>query len=75
MITMDEYKVVDSLLPNFLEQGDLIKVKDEVYEILNIVDTPDGWDLVVINNYHDIVTISVPDGRHVLLVMEEEFKF
>lgn len=74
MITMEEYKVVDQLLPNFLEVGDLIKVKNEVYEVINLNATPEGWDLIVLDNYEDIKTISVPDGKKVNLVLSDEFE-
>ncbi len=56
MLTMEEYKVVDKILPNYLEQGDLIKVKGEVFQILNINDTTEGWDLIVIkDNFRESV--------------------
>jgi hypothetical protein len=74
MITMEEYKVIDQILPNYLEQGDLIKVKNEVYEIINLIPTPEGWDLVVLDNYEETKTISVPDGKKVNLVLSDEFE-
>jgi hypothetical protein len=74
MITMDDYKVVDQILPNFLEVGDLIKVKNEVYEVVNLNATPDGWDLIVLDNYEETKTISVPDGKKVNLVLSDEFE-
>jgi len=73
MLTMDEYKVVDRILPNWLEQGDLIKVKEEVFQIVNILDTPTGWDLIVLDNYDDTKVISIPDGKHVNLVLQEHY--
>ncbi len=74
MLTMDDYKVVDQILPNFLEVGDLIKVKNEVYEVINLNATPDGWDLIVLDNYEETKTISVPDGKKVNLVLSDEFE-
>jgi signal peptidase I len=74
MITMEEYKVIDQILPNYLEQGDLIKVKNEVYEVINLIPTPEGWDLVVLDNYEETKTISVPDGKKVNLVLSDEFE-
>jgi hypothetical protein len=71
---MDEYQVVDQILPNFLEVGDLIKVKNDVYEIINLNPTPDGWDLIVLDNYEETKTISVPDGKKVNLVLSDEFE-
>jgi hypothetical protein len=71
---MDEYQVVDQILPNFLEVGDLIKVKNDVYEIINLNATPDGWDLIVLDNYEETKTISVPDGKKVNLVLSDEFE-
>lgn len=72
MLTMDEYKVVDRILPNFLEEGDLIKVKGDVFEITGIIPTHNGWDLFVLDNYSEPKTISVPDDKLVNLVMEED---
>jgi HSP90 family molecular chaperone len=71
MLTMDEYVVVDQILPNYLEVGDLIKVKDEVFEVLNLKDTVDGWDIVVLDNYQETKIISVPEGKLINLTMLE----
>lgn len=71
MITMDEYKVVDKLLPSYLELGDLIKVKEEIYQVLNINDTDTGYNIIVLDNYDDTKTISIPDGKLVSLVLQE----
>ena len=68
---MEEYKVVDRILPNWLELGDLIKVKDEVFQVININDTPNGWDIVVLDNYDETKIISIPDGKYVNLVLQE----
>jgi len=68
---MEEYKVVDRILPNWLELGDLIKVKDEVFQVININDTPDGWDIVVLDNYDETKIIKVLDGNLVNLVLQE----
>jgi HSP90 family molecular chaperone len=72
MLTMDEYVVVDQILPNYLEVGDLIKVKDEVFEVLNLKDTVDGWDIVVLDNYQETKIISVPEGKLINLTMLED---
>jgi HSP90 family molecular chaperone len=69
---MDEYVVVDQILPNYLEVGDLIKVKDEVFEVLNLKDTVDGWDIVVLDNYQETKIISVPEGKLINLTMLED---
>jgi hypothetical protein len=71
MLTMDEYKVVDKVLPNFLEEGDLIKVKGDVFEITNIIPTHEGWDIFVIDNYNDPKTISVSDDARISIVLSE----
>lgn len=71
MITMEEYKVIDRVLPNYLEQGDLIKVKGEVFQILNISDTPNGFNLLVLDNYQETKIISVPDDKLVNIVLDE----
>lgn len=68
MLTMDEYIVIDRVLPNYLQKEDLIKVKGEVYEVLNLIDTPEGFDVVVVDNYYETKTISIPDDKYVLIV-------
>jgi HSP90 family molecular chaperone len=69
---MEEYIVVDQILPNYLEVGDLIKVKHEVFEVLNLKDTVDGWDIVVLDNYQETKIISVPEGKLINLTMLED---
>jgi hypothetical protein len=71
MITMAEYRVIDRVLVNHLEPGDLIKVKDEVFEVINLKDTPQGFDIIVSDNYDETKIISVPDGSYINLTMEE----
>ena len=71
MLTMDEYKIIDKISPNYLELGDLIKVRDEVFQVVNINDTDNGWDLVVLDNYDDTKVISVPEDKFVNLVLQE----
>lgn len=73
MITMEEYKVIDRILVNYLEVGDLIKLKKEVFQVINLLDTSDGWDIVVLDNYDETKTISVPDGSYLKVVMLEEY--
>lgn len=68
MLTMDEYKVIDRILANWLEEGDLVRVKGEVYQVINIAATAAGHDLVVIDNYDEHKIISIPDGKLVTLV-------
>jgi hypothetical protein len=71
---MEEYKVVDKILPNYLEQGDLIKVKGEVFQILNINDTTEGWDLIVLDNYEETKIIQVPENKLVSVVMQDNLE-
>ena len=68
---MDEYKIVDSIYPNYLEVGDLIKVKDEVFQVINLKDTDSGFDLIVLDNYDETKVISVPDNKKVNLVLQD----
>lgn len=71
MLTMEEYKVIDRILVNYLEQGDLIKIKGEVFEVINLKDTPDGWDIVVLDNYENTKIVSVKDGTYISITIEE----
>jgi hypothetical protein len=71
MLTMEEYRVIDRVLVNYLEKGDLIKIKNEIFEVINLKDTPEGFDIVVLDNYDETKIISVPDGSHINIAMEE----
>ena len=71
MLTMDEYRVVDKVYANYLEVGDLIKVGSEVYQVVNLKDTPSGFDVVVLDNYDEAKIISIPDNKLVNLVMQD----
>jgi hypothetical protein len=71
---MEEYKVIDRILVNYLEVGDLIKLKKEVFQVINLLDTSDGWDILVLDNYDETKTISVPDGSYLKIVMLEEYE-
>jgi hypothetical protein len=68
---MEEYKVVDRVYPNYLEPDDLIKVKGEVYQVLNLKDTSNGFDIIVLDNYQETRVISVPDDKLVNIVLDE----
>lgn len=72
MITMEEYKVIDRIYPNYLELGDLIKVGSDVYQVVNLKDTPTGFDVVVLDNYDDTKVISIPDNKLVNLVIQDD---
>lgn len=71
MLTMEEYKIIDTVLVNYLQKDDLIKIKEEVYQVINLKDSPEGFDIVVIDNYDETKIISVPDGTYLNLTMEE----
>lgn len=71
MLTMEEYKIVDRVYPNYLELGDLIKIKGEVFQVINLKDTPNGFDIVVLDNYDETKIVSVPDDKMVSLVLQD----
>jgi hypothetical protein len=71
MLTMEEYKIIDRVLVNYLQENDLIKINNEIYQVINLKDTPEGFDIVVIDNYDETKIISVPDGSHINIAMEE----
>jgi hypothetical protein len=68
---MEEYKIIDTVLVNYLQENDLIKINKEIFEVINIKDTPQGFDIVVIDNYDETKIISVPDGSYINIAMEE----
>ncbi len=46
----------------------------EVFQILNINDTTEGWDLIVLDNYQETKVIQVPENKLVSIVMEENLE-
>jgi hypothetical protein len=56
-------------LPNWLEQGDLLRVKGEIYEVVNMDIASGGFNLLTIDNYGDVKTIFVPEDKFVTIVM------
>ena len=67
---MSEYEVVDYLLINFIEPGDLINFAGEDFRVLEIEPTEDGWILEVLDRMEDQIDLFIPDNAVIALLEE-----
>ena len=69
-LNLSEYEVVDYLLINFIEPGDLINFAGEDFRVLEIEPTEDGWILEVLDRMEDQIDLFVPDDSVIALLEE-----
>jgi hypothetical protein len=56
-----ELRFADHLLPNQLAEGDLVKLNDEYLTIKTIMESNDGYRLVLLDDFDDEVEAFVLD--------------
>ena len=69
-MNLSEYEVIDYLLINFIEPGDLINFAGEDFRVLEIEPTEDGWILEVLDRMEDQIDLFVPDDSVIALLEE-----
>ena len=67
---LSEYEVIDYLLINFIEPGDLINFAGEDFRVLEIEPSEDGWILEVLDRMEDQIDLFVPDDSVIALLTE-----
>lgn len=67
---MSEYEIVDYLLINFIEPGDLINFAGEDFRVLEIEPSEDGWILEVLDRMEDQIDLFIPDNAVIALLEE-----
>ena len=67
---MSEYEVIDYILINFVEPGDLINFAGEDFRVLEIEPSDDGWILEVLDRMEDQIDLFVPDDSVIALLSE-----
>ena len=67
---MSEYEIIDYLLINFIEPGDLINFAGEDFRVLEIEPSDDGWILEVLDRMEDQIDLFVPDDSVIALLTE-----
>ena len=67
---MSEYEVIDYLLINCIEPGDLINFAGEDFRVLEIEPSEDGWILEVLDRMEDQIYLFVPDDSVIALLTE-----
>ncbi len=69
-LNLSEYEVIDYLLINFIEPGDLINFAGEDFRVLEIEPSEDGWILEVLDRMEDQIDLFVPDDSVIALLEE-----
>ena len=67
---MSEYEIIDYLLINFIEPGDLINFAGEDFRVLEIEPSDDGWLLEVLDRMEDQIDLFIPDNAVIALLEE-----
>lgn len=67
---MSEYEIIDYILINFVEPGDLINFAGEDFRVLEIEPSEDGWILEVLDRMEDQIDLFVPDDSVIALLTE-----
>lgn len=67
---MSDYEIVDYLLINFVEPGDLISYAGQDYLVKAIDAVDQGWDLIVVDRLEDEIDLFIPDAAVVGLLGE-----
>ena len=67
---LSEYEIIDYLLINFIEPGDLINFAGEDFRVLEIEPSDDGWILEVLDRMEDQIDLFVPDDSVIALLEE-----
>jgi hypothetical protein len=67
---LSEYEIIDYLLINFIEPGDLINFAGEDFRVLEIEPSDDGWILEVLDRMEDQIDLFVPDDSVIALLSE-----
>jgi hypothetical protein len=67
---LSEYEIIDYLLINFIEPGDLINFAGEDFRVLEIEPSEDGWILEVLDRMEDQIDLFVPDNAVIALLEE-----
>jgi hypothetical protein len=67
---LSEYEVIDYILINFVEPGDLINFAGEDFRVLEIEPSEDGWILEVLDRMEDQIDLFVPDDSVIALLEE-----
>lgn len=70
MLTMD-YRLVDVLLSNQLEPGDLIDFKGEIVLIVDIAETNHGYILTIENDFNEKEIVEISDDEEFELYILE----
>lgn len=70
MTIMSDYEIVDYLLINFVEPGDLISYAGQDYLVKAIDAVDQGWDLIVVDRLEDEIDLFIPDAAVVGLLGE-----
>ena len=67
-----QLKLADTLLPDQLMEGDIIKIDGEYFTIKEMMQNDEGFNISVINDYEEQLDIFLWDDEHVELYVYVE---
>lgn len=70
MAAMTDYEIIDFMLIDFIEAGDLINYAGADYLVKQIDAADSGFDLIAVDKYEDELDLNIPDGTVVALLEE-----
>ena len=70
-MNLNPYVVFDHVLVDFLEPQDLIRWDGEVYEVIGLTASEDGFIIKAFDEYEDIVELDIPDNTIIPLLEED----
>ena len=67
-----QLKLADTLFPDQLMEGDIIKIDDEYFTIKEMIQNDEGFNISVINDYEEQLDIFLFDDETVQLYVYVE---
>ena len=68
---MSDYEILDFMMIDFIEAGDVILFAGNDYIVKQIDSVDLGWDLIAIDRYEEEIDLFIPDGTIVGLLSED----
>ena len=70
-MNLNPYVVFDHVLVDFLEPEDLIRSDGEVYEVLDVIASTDGFIIKALDEYEEYIDVFIPDNTIIPLLEED----
>ena len=70
-MNLNPYVVFDHVLVDFLEPQDLIRWDGEVYEVIGLTASEDGYIVKSLDEFEEVVDLIIPDNTIIPLLEED----